>query len=164
MVALLLDALNGHLAANPGGGGNIALFISYADSVNTLVRRILYDTPVHDFQKEPGKIAAALDGINKWWQANKDKSPSDWALAALDSWVKTAREKLAKDPQWKGQDTPWVFGNSVWNLISEALDGVPLMQEVPSPERIQAFCDWYDKNKDRITWNNEKHCFELKGQ
>jgi hypothetical protein len=171
-IIVVLDALKKSVSTQGIPSDNIAINVTPYDAVNAL-----YSTTFHaELIQEPaaGKplpvsIAKAVDTFEKWWEANKDKSESEWALAGMEEWIRIARDFIAgkEGVAYPMYSQGTLLTQAIQKLVQSDI-GMP-----PSPGRLveavdyqkaflQMVCDWWDKNKDKVTWNSEKRCFEVK--
>jgi len=153
------------------GGTYIAMDIPAFQALNA-IRAATFHGDTLAGNADNALFQKSLAEFIKWWDANKDKTDQQWAMQGLADWVSDARESIKRDSEGK---TPYLPVNAAVapfvRLFLEkyaglsappARSGYPAGYATPlGINEIKTFCDLYDKNKDKITWNPEKRCFEL---
>jgi hypothetical protein len=117
----------------------------------------------------PVSIEKAVESFEKWWDANKDKSEAEWAMAGMEEWIQRARDFIAgqEGAAYPMQSANSVLANSIVALVQSEIGNPPSTGRPQSTEDyqtafLQRICDWWDKNKDRVTWDAEKRRFIVK--
>lgn len=114
-------------------------------------------------------IVASINRLKDWWATIKDKPVNEWPIMAIDSWVKARRDSISK-----GESQSSFLTNPSRNMLVQRLtlaafgpNFVPY--QIPENEReqkarelITKTCDWWEKNRNKVTWNPKTSRFEIK--
>jgi len=159
-IPVMLEALQEYKGTPPSTTGNIALGISQTDALNSMLVTTFHGERVTpDYGGASGPAATATDEFAKWWEANKDKSDAEWAMAGMDEWVKKTKESLAVGGYavFRMAIEPYVN-----KLIDSEVGRISAYTPESQKEQAKAVCDWWEKNRDKVAWNGEKRCFEIR--
>ena len=159
-IPVMLEGLQEYKGSPPSTVGNIALNISQTDALNSMLLTTFHGELVTpDYRGAYGAAATATDDFAKWWEVNKDKSDAEWAMAGVDEWVKKMRESLAGSGAFPSR---MIIDPYVNELIDSEVGRLSSYAPDSQREQAKAVCDWWEKNRDKVTWNSDKRCFELK--
>jgi len=170
-IPVVLDVLKKYVATG-AAADRIALNTTPYDAMNALFSATLHGELLQFTDKQKPTWAAfakTVEEFEKWWDGNKDKGEAAWAAAGMDEWIQRARDFIAGK-----QGVPYplasretVLLGAIRQLIQSEIGkppvtGKPAVAEDIQRAQLHMICNWWDKNKDKVTWNPQTRQFETK--
>lgn len=166
-IPVVMEALRLYKGAAPATIGMLAINVTAEDGVNALLVTTFHGERIPTAfggRSYSDSTLKAIDDFDTWWDANKDKTDEEWAIAGMDEYVAKGKEYFAKAETDSHAYPPYMaIEQYVQKLVKDVI-GQPARSTGADYRKAQlkAVCDWWEANRDKVKWNSEKRCFELK--